>query len=798
MGKDIQYAIRTLRHKPGFALAVILTLSLGIGANTAIFSVVNAVLLRPLAYPRANRLMMLIGTDRQNQRVGCSLADWRDWRRDSRSFSEITAWVAQSVNLTGTGMPERLVGTFASAEFFKTLGVQPVLGRGFAPGDDQPGADPIVIVSNGFWRNRFGADPHFLGKKLTLNGEVFTVVGILSPGFQFLPADSDVYLPLAHYPNYTWERQASGYTPIARLKDGASMEQARAEMRTVTASLTRQYPDTNTGHGVEIVSFQDVLVEQIRPSLLALLGAVAFVLLIGCVNVANLLLTRTVARQRECAIRAALGASRVHLIRQLLSETVLLAIAGGGLGALLGLWGVWAVSKAGSMYLPSGMDTSVDATVLVFTLSLSLGTGLLVGLAPALQLFRGDWSDPLKEGARTGAASVARTRMRSALVVAEVALALMLLVGAGLMLKSFLKLNQVKPGFDPHNLLTLEYRIPRTKYPNLERQAQFHAQVVERVSALPGVESAAAVRAVPLGGNGQVVAFAPTDRPAPGKGESPQALLNTADPYYFRAMRIPLLAGRVITAYDRAEAPVVVVINQTMAKRYWPDRDPIGKQIQVQGIKGPATIIGVAADVKQFSLDDVAASQMYVPLEQLPMIFSSLVVRTSGDPMQMANAVRQAVWSVDKDQPVWRVRSMEMLLDRSVSPVRFLMALLVSYAGLALLLASVGIFGVIAYTVSQRTMEIGIRVAVGARPVDILRMVVGHGMLSSLTGVGLGICGAIGLTRFLHTLLFGVTTTDLWVYTSVSLLLALVALVACLIPARRATRIDPLEALRYE
>ncbi len=800
--QDLRYGARMLLKNPGFTLIAVLTLALGIGANTAIFSVVNAALLRPLPYDRAEQLVAVFVRTSSDPRAYVSWPDLLDWRAQNQSFAQLAAFVPQSVNLTGrTGSqiePGRVIGGFVSADFFPLLGVTAAQGRAFLPGEDAQGAQPVAVVSHEIWRDRFGAEAQLLGQTLTLNNQLFTVVGVMPAGFRAPYSEVEVWLPIQHYPNFSLDRKTTSAGVFGRLKSGVTMRQAQTEMDTIAARLAQQYPATNKDHGITLVGLQSLLVEQLKPALLVLFGAVGFVLLIACANVANLLLCRAVGRARELALRAALGASRTRLLRQLLTESLLLALIGGALGLLIGVWGMEALAANSAVNLPTLFEVKLDRAVFGFTLGAALLTGVIFGLVPALRFSRPDLNDALKEGGRTVGASPARNRLRGLFVVVQVALSLVLLVGAGLMVRSFVNLLGVAPGFDAHNVLTLEYRVPRNKYPDPQQQWRFHEQVVARVQELPGVEAAAVVLALPHGGNAGASDFTLPERAAPPAGQEPRAQTNRADPHYFRTMKIPVLQGRVFTAQDQPQTPPVVVINQTMARQYWPSSDAVGRPVHLLTPDVTATIIGVVGDVRHLSLDEPAQPQIYLAYAQQPHIFASLAVRTRTDANGFANAVRAAIWSVDSEQPVWKVRTLEWLLQRSLGGQRFLLQLIGALAALALVLAAVGIYGVIAYAVSQQTHEIGIRLALGAQAGDILRLVVGQGAGLTLAGVALGLMAAIGLTRWLKGMVFGVSVMDPLTFAGVALLLTMVALLACWLPARRATKVDPLIALRYE
>ena len=790
--QDLRYGMRTLRKSPGFTLAAVLTLALGIGANSAMFSIVNGLLLKPLALDGTGRLIEVFSRDPQGQRVWVSQADLDDWRAAAHSFSSLASWVPQSVNLTGREQPERILGTFVSSNFFSTLGASPAMGRAFAPGEDRSGGARVAVISNGLWRSRFGSTGSIVGTSAEFNGESYTIVGVLPPSFVFPFFDADVYLPAFAYPNYSLDRARTNCAVIGRLRDGVSIGAARAEMNTVASHLAASYPATNKGRGTEIVSLKEDLIADLRPSVIALAGAVALVLLIGCANVASLLIARMVARDRERAVRIALGAGRVRLMSHLLTEALLLAACGGGLGSLLTFWSVPAIAALIAVYLPYGIAIAVDRSVLGFTLGVSIGAALLVAAIPAFQAW-----NPMPLRAGRGAAA-ARHGARSLLVAVEIALALVLSIGAGLMIRSFSELGRTAPGFDTQNLLTLAYRVPRNKYPTGAQQVQFHREVVERIQAIPGILSASSVRAVPLGGNGNTGDFMLTDRPEPPPAERPQALLNFADPDFFSTMRIPLLQGRAFTGHDDPAAPYVIIINQTLARRYFDGRNPIGQHLRIPSLQQTAQIVGVVADVKQFTLRDPATPQIYGSLAQNPFVFTSLAVRTKGDPTKVVNEIRAAIWGVDKDQPVWSVHTFNEIL-RSQSRLRGLMTtMLGAYAAFALLLASIGVFGVVSYTVSQRVPEIGVRMALGARRADVVLLILRQGMFMAAIGIGAGLPAALWLSRYVRTLLYAVTPNDPLVYMSAIGVLAAVSAAACLLPARRAANTDPMASLRCE
>jgi putative ABC transport system permease protein len=796
--QDLRYGARMLMKKPGFTLIAAITLALGIGANTAIFSVVDAALIRALPYHNPDRLILLSATTMGGERDLLSIEEMREFQTRAQSLEDVTGIMTQSVNLTGGERPDRVRGAYVTANFFQVFNLRPVVGRTFAPGEERPGAEKVVVVNERIWRERFGGDPNLAGKKLNLNGEPFSVIGVAPPDFR-QPSDPEVevWMGAAAYPGNTAQRDFRFLYGIGHLKPGARQEQAQAEMNTIANQLALAYPGENTGRGAKLENLHEVMVGGLRRMLYLLFAAVGVILLIACANLANLLLARGLTRQREIAVRAALGAGKWRLIRQLLTEASLLSLAGGGLGLLIAQWGLEALRRLPQNFV-SGEDVRIDTRVLLFTLAVAVVTGWLFGLAPAIQLARPELNTMLKDGGRSGGEGAKWNRVRGAFVVAQVALSLLLLVGGGLLIRSFEKLLRVDPGFKPENLLTLEYRLPRNKYQQGEAQWNFHRQVVERIRVTPGVKSASLVRGLPFSGNGGSMAIILPDREIPPKGKEPVVWSNTVVPNYFETMGIPFIKGRLFNEQDQLNTPRVFIINQTMARRFWPDQDPIGKQIKTDADSPAGAVIGVVGDAKHYWLDEEAQPQMYEAYSQSPGIFATVVVRTTVEPMSLAEPVRQAVWKVDGDQPMWKVRTLESLIERSVADKRFLMVLMGVFAALALALTVIGLYGVMSYAVSQRTQEIGVRMALGAGARNIHRMVLRQGMTLVSIGVAVGLVASWLLTRLMANLLFGVSATDPLTFSSIPSLLAVVALLACWIPARRATKVDPIVALRYE
>jgi len=804
MFKDLRYAFRIFLRKPGFALIAVLSLALGIGANTAIFSVVNSVLLRPLPYKDPERLVMVwedaskFGYPHDTP----AAANYVDWRDQNTVFEGMAAIADNSFNLTGAGDPERLEGRYVSATLFPLLGVDPQIGRTFTAAEDQPGSNRVVVLSYALWQRRFGGDNSIVGKPLNLNGETYTVVGVMPARFQFPSSDNQVWVPIAFTSEDAANRNRHYLQVLARLKPGTTLEQAQTEMHTIAARLQQQYPQSNTDLGAAVTSLHEHVVGDIKPALLILLGAVGLVLLIACANVANLLLARAAVRQKEIAVRIALGARRQRLIRQFLTESVLLATIGGVVGLMIAYGGLMVLRAFIPENIAQTGQISIDLKVLGFTFVVAMITGLIFGLAPAIQAARFNQTETLKEGGRDSATGSSGKRIRGLLVMAEVAVSLVLLIGAGLLINSFLRLRSVDPGFRADNLLTMKVVLPQPKYPDFERRSAFYTALVQRVQSVAGVKSAAVTTNLPLYRQGNSIGVSIEGQPPPPPGQENIVVTRIISPAYFDTMTIPLLSGRSFTDQDVRTSPRVVVISEATARRYWPGQDAVGKRIGAGRIQRPEDwfqVIGVVKDVRQFELTADPRPQMYLSYRQMGFFPSDdLVVKTEVDPASLAATVRNAVWEIDKDQPVSNIRTMDEILTQSIARQRFSMLLLAIFAGVALTLAAVGIYGVMSYSVAQRTHEIGIRMALGAQTGAVLKLAVGYGLKLVIAGIAIGLIAAFALTRVMSTLLFGVTATDATTFTLISLLLIAVAALASYIPARRATKVNPIVALRYE
>jgi putative ABC transport system permease protein len=794
---DLRYAIRTLGKKPLFTFVAIATLALSIGANTAIFSVVNAVLLRALPYHKPDQLVVLTTISGGGDRDGLSIPETADFRAQMSSLEDLTFFQTQSVNVTGGERPDRVRGAFVSANFFPVFSLNTIIGRPFAAGEDREGGARLAVINEKMWRERLNGDPNLNAKTLILNGDPYTVIGVVPESFKN-PFDPDVelWIPYVNYPGNTNQREDRFLWGMGHLRPGITPTAAAAEASTVANRLAVAYPKENAGRGARIEGFRELMVRDVRPMLWLLFAAVGVILLIGCANLANLLLARGLDRQREVAVRAALGASRGRLIRELLTETTLISLIGGVLGVFLAYWGLYGLLKLPQTFVNTE-DANLDLRVLLFALAISVATGWVFGLAPALQFARPDLQSFLKEG-RGGGEGARWNRLRGAFVIAQVALSMVLLVSAGLLIKSFDRLLRVNVGFKPEQLLSLEYRLPRIKYKEVAAQWAFHQQVMDQIQQVPGVQSVSLVRGLPFSGNGETATITLPDREPPPKGHEPEVMFNSATPNYFATIGIPFIKGRLFDDHDKPETPPVVIINQTMAGKFWPNEDPIGKQVKLVQDGRVATVIGIVGDAKHYWLEEEQQPQMYGAYSQDPGYFATVVIRTGVEPLSLSEQVRQALWKVDADQPMWKIRTVEFLVNRSVADRKFLLALMGLFASLALVLTTIGLYGVISYLVKQRTQEIGIRIALGAQMHDILQMVLKQGMILVLTGVALGLLTAWLTTRLMAGLLFQVSATDPATFAVIVALLVAVALLACFLPARRATKVDPLVALRYE
>jgi len=803
--QDIRFGVRTLLKWPAFTLVAVGTLALGIGANTAIFTVVNAVLLRPPAFQDPASIVLVIEKSKAPVST-TSYLNFKDWRDQSQSFESMQASCVAALTLTGSGDPERLTARYTTAGFFPLLGVQPEAGRNFLPEEDRAGSAPVAMISYALWQRRYGGSREILGKAIELDSKPYTLIGVVPSGFQFLP-HADVFVPLEPWAatlpdDRNWH---PGILPVARLKAGVPIEQARAEMLGITARLEKQYPDYNTGTSADVVHLQDQILENVRPALIVLLCAVGFVLLIACANVANLLLARAASRAREVAIRTALGASRMRLVRQLLTESLVIAVAGGGLGLLLARVSLGPLLRLAAGAVPDVGGIVIDRWVLVFTAVAALATGIVFGLVPALRAARPDLRETMNEAGRGGGGGVLHHRLRSALVVSEFALAMLLLVGAGLLLRSFERMQSAAPGFQPDHLLVADLPLSRNAYAKSELRYAFFDRLLERVRALPGVHSAGAASFLPMSGNGSIIHFNIHGRPPKSPHEFVAAGYRTITPGYLETLGVPLIAGRRFTQSDDEKAAPVVVVNQSFARQFFGTESPLGKRMQLGATPEDAVpwmeIVGVVGDVRR-GLATEPQSEMYLPYRQadglLPVFSLSIVLRTGVEPAAEASALRGALAEIDKGQPLVKVRTMEDNMKASAVQPRFRTWLLGLFALLALVLSAIGIYGVISYSVAQRAQEIGVRIALGAQRQQVFRLVTGEGLRLALTGAGLGIAASLALTRVLRSFLYEVSPLDPVTYAVVVLLLVATGVVASCVPAGRATGVDPIVALRHE
>ena len=802
--QDLKFGLRMLAKNPAFTIIAIITLALGIGANTAIFSLVNTILLRPLPYPHANRLVMIWETEPSGpgNLYPASGPDFVDWRAQNGVFESVAAGTSAGAALTGTSQPLQIQGYGVSPKMFHLLGTQPLMGRTFAEDETQPGHNHVVIFSYGLWQRAFGGDRSIVGRNVTLDGEAYDVAGIMPRDFKFPNIwgnRAEFWEPLT-LDTPAWKKNRGNHWlfVIGRVKEGVPVEKARADMETLSQRLAHQYPNTNTGVIAKVVTLRDQLVKQVKPALLVLFAAVGFLLLIACVNVANLLLAKAVGRQREIAIRLAVGSGRGRLIRQLLTESILLFVVGGVAGLLVG-WSAlrMLLHAAPTGYVPGIMQVHLDSWVFLFTFLIAFLAGTLAGLVPAIQASKPNLQDSLKESSRSVASP--HRRSRSVLTAGEIALALMMLIGAALAIKSLVRLLGVQAGFDPTNVLSVRLSLPDARYPKSAQTAAFFRQLLERVQALPGINSAAAASELPLEGGSNGVVYIEGQPIPKNMWSSPLVEWCSVTPGYFGTLRIPLLKGRDFTERDVEGKPQIALINQTMAHRFWPNQDAVGKRFS-HDYKDPKwiTVVGVVGDVREFGLNQPPAPEAYFPAYQDNNTDMAVVIRTSTLPLSQISAVRNVVHNLDRQLPVFEPRTLDQIVSESSQQQQFVALLLGLFAALALVLAAVGIYGVIAYSVAQRTHEFGIRMALGAQGGDVVKMVLKEGMALAVAGAAIGVVAALGLTRFLQGLLYGVTATDPGTFVAVPLVLISVALLACYLPARRAMKVDPLVALRNE
>ncbi len=799
---DLRYGFRMMAKAPGVTAIAVLTMALGIGINTAVFSLNKVLLLQPLPYPEPQRIVQLWENNLPKgwDQSSVSAPNFADWKAQSNSFDSLALYDRDSFALTGNGEPERVEGMIGTVNLLDILGVKPALGRTFLPGEDRPGAERVAIISHGLYERRFAASPEVIGRKIELNGASYTVVGVMPRGFNFLYTPAEIWTTLDIDPA-AQERDSHGYLALGRLRKGVSFAQARSEFSLIAHRLEKQYPDSNTGWGVQLnTAWEEVFDRDTPTALLTIQLAVLFVLLIGCANVANLLLARAASREREISIRRALGAGRWRLIRQILTESVVLSLCGGVAGILVAVWGVEVLKAIAPKTVPRIDEVGVDATALLFMLGLSVACGLVFGLAPALQRRRSDLMVALRESGRGGSGH-ARHRMLKSLVVSEVALAVILLAAAGLMIRSVQSMFSVDPGFETSHLVSARIALPESRYPEQAQRSAFYRQALEQIRSIPDVQTASVVSTIPLGGSNSWTEIHIEGRPVPAPGEENSIGYLIVGTDYFKTLGVRLMSGRDFTGQDAGEGAPVAMINETMARRYWPGEDPVGRGIRSSSAAADAPwirIVGVVADVRHQNLFDPPRAEMYRPEAQKGPAEMTFIVRTKNDPLRWVPTLRQKVWGVDRDLPLFDIRAMQQLIDRRTEGSRAMAKVMGGPAVIALLMAAFGLYGVLAFSVTERTNEIGIRVALGARSRDILKMILRQGLILISIGMVAGLAGALAVTQLLTSLLSGTSPTDPSTYAAVGVILFTTAALACYLPARRAARVDPVTALRYE